>query len=55
MPPRVFDRNVKNHDGNNYVRSFPCGDQMLCTVFVQFTSWDSMRNLMLSPEAYQSK
>lgn len=55
LPRRVFDRIVKNHDGNKYIRSFTCWNQMLCMVFGQLTSRDSMRDLMLSLEAHQPK
>ncbi|BBE16625.1 mobile element protein [Aquipluma nitroreducens] len=55
LPLRVFDRIVENHQGNKYVRHFTCWNQMLCMVFGQLTSRDSMRDLMLSLEAHQSK
>ena len=55
LPRRVFDRIVRKHDGNKYVRSFTCWNQMLCMVFGQLTSRDSMRDLMLSLEAHQPK
>ena len=55
LPRRVFDRIVKNHEGNKYVRSFTCWNQMLCMVFGQLTSRDSMRDLMLSLEAHRPK
>lgn len=55
LPRRVFDRIVKDHKGNKYVRSFTCWNQMLCMVFGQLTARDSMRDLMLSLEAHQSK
>jgi hypothetical protein len=55
LPRRIFDRIVNNHKGNKYVRSFTCWNQMLCMVFGQLTSRDSMRDLMLSLEAHQSK
>ncbi len=55
LPRRVFDRIVKKNEGNKYVRSFACWNQMLCMVFGQLTSRDSMRDLMLSLEAYQPK
>lgn len=55
LPRRVFDRIVNNHQGNKYVRSFTCWNQMLCMVFGQLTARDSMRDLMLSLEAHQSK
>ena len=55
LPRRTFDRIVKNHEGNKYVRSFTYWNQMLCMVFGQLTSRDSMRDLMLSLEAHQPK
>jgi hypothetical protein len=55
LPRRVFDRIVDKHDGNKYVRSFTCWNQMLCMVFGQLTARDSMRDLMLSLEAHQPK
>ena len=55
LPRRAFDHIVKNHAGNKYVRSFTCWNQMLCMVFGQLTSRDSMRDLMLSLEAHQPK
>lgn len=55
LPHRVFDSIVRKHNGNKYVRSFTCWNQMLCMVFGQLTSRDSMRDLMLSLEAHQPK
>lgn len=55
LPRRVFDRIVSKHVGNKYVRSFTCWNQMLCMVFGQLTSRDSMRDLLLSLEAHKSK
>lgn len=55
LPRRVFDRIVDKHDGNKYVRSFTCWNQMLCMVFGQLTSRDSMRDLILSLEGHYSK
>ena len=55
LPRRIFDGIVKNHEGNKYIRTFTCWNQMLCMVFGQLTSRDSMRDLMLSLEAHQSK
>lgn len=55
LPRRVFDRIVAKHEGNKYVRSFTCWNQMLCMVFGQLTARDSMRDLMVSLEAHQSK
>jgi len=55
LPRRVFDRIVEKYDGNKYVRTFTCWNQMLCMVFGQLTSRDSMRDLMLSLEAHHTK
>ena len=55
LPRRVFDRIVSKHNGNKYVRTFTCWNQMLCMVFGQLTSRDSMRDLLLSLEAHKSK
>lgn len=55
LPRRVFDRIVQTHNGNKYVRSFTCWNQMLCMIFGQLTSRDSMRDLMLSLEGHQPK
>jgi hypothetical protein len=55
LPIRVFDRIVSKHNGNKYVRTFTCWNQMLCMVFGQLTSRDSMRDLLLSLEAHKSK
>lgn len=55
LPRRIFDRIVKEHSGNKYVRSFTCWNQMLCMVFGQLTSRDSMRDLILSLETHRSK
>ncbi len=55
LPMRIFDRIVRKYNGNKYVRSFTCWNQLLCMVFGQLTSRDSMRDLMLSLEAHKSK
>ena len=55
LPRRVFDTIVEKYQGNKYVRSFTCWNQMLCMIFGQLTNRDSMRDLMLSLEAHQNK
>lgn len=52
---KAFDRIVQTYEGNKYIRTFSCWNQMLCMVFGQLTSRDSMRDLMLSLEAHQPK
>ena len=55
LPQRVFDGFVAKYSGNKHIRHFTCWNQMLCMVFGQLTSRDSMRDLMLSLEAHQPK
>ena len=55
LPRRTFDNIVENYQGNKYVRTFTCWNQMLCMIFGQLTNRDSMRDLMLSLEAHQTK
>lgn len=55
LPRRVFDGIVEKYDGNKKVRSFTCWNQLLCMVFGQLTSRDSMRDLMLCLEAHSAK
>lgn len=55
LPRRVFHRIVEKYNGNKYVKSFTCWNQMLCMVFGQLTSRESMRDLMMSLEAHKSK
>lgn len=55
LPRRIFDRIVKAHGGNKYVKSFTCWNQMLCMVFGQLSSRESMRDLMLRLEAHRPK
>lgn len=55
LPRRAFDRIVEDYEGNKYVRSFSCWNQMLCMLFGQLTGRDSMRDLMLSLEAHKPK
>ena len=33
LPRMLFDRKVEKYEGNKYVRSFTCWNQMLCLVF----------------------
>jgi len=55
LPRRVFDRIVSKYEGNKFVRSFTCWNQMLCMVFGQLTSRDSMRDLIMSLEGHKPK
>ena len=55
LPRRVFDTIVAKYDGNKKIRTFTCWNQMLCMIFGQLTARDSMRDLMLSLEAHNTK
>ena len=55
LPQRVFDRLVTKYDGNKKVRHFTCWNQLLCMVFGQLSSRDSLRDLIIVIEAHQSK
>jgi hypothetical protein len=55
LPRRTFDRIVDRYNGNKYVRSFTCWNQMLLMIFGQLTARDSMRDLMLSLEGHHPK
>lgn len=55
LPRRVFDRIVKKYNGNKNVKTFTCWNQMLCMVFGQLSGRDSMRDLITSLEAHESK
>jgi len=55
LPRRVFDTIVIKYDGNKKIRTFTCWNQMLCMIFGQLTARDSMRDLMLSLEAHNTK
>jgi IS4 transposase len=55
LPQRVFDRLVTKYDGNKKVRHFTCWNQLLCMIFGQLSSRDSLRDLIIVIEAHQSK
>lgn len=55
LPARVFDRCVKAHKGNKWVKHFTCYNQMLCMMFGQLSNRDSLRDLMVCITAHQPK
>jgi len=55
LPSRVFDRIVKKYNGNKYIRTFTCRNQMLCMVFGQLTNRDSLRDLIVTIDAHKAK
>jgi hypothetical protein len=55
LPQRVFDRLVIKYDGNKYVKHFTCWNQLLCMIFGQLTSRNSLRDLAVIIEAHKNK
>lgn len=55
LPQRVFDKYVKKHDGNKYIKHFTCLNQLLCMLFGQLTNRDSLRDLIVAINAHSSK
>ncbi len=55
LPQRVFDGIVKRYTGNKYVKHFTCWNQLLCMVFGQITSRESLRDLIVVLEAHYQK
>jgi len=55
LPRRIFDRTVAKHNGNKYVRHFTCWNQLLCMVFGQLTTRDSLRDLITVIDAHSLK
>lgn len=55
LPQRVFDSIVKKYDGDRYVKHFSCWNQLLCMLFGQLTSRDSLRDLIITLEAHNKK
>jgi len=55
FPRRVFDRIVDKHNGNKWVKHFTCWNQLLCMVFGQLTTRESLRDLLVTIEAHSLK
>lgn len=55
LPQRVFDRIVKQFNGNYRVRHFTCWNQMMAMMFGQLSNRDSLRDLVLTINAHPSK
>lgn len=55
LPNRVFDRIVLKHSGDKYVKHFSCYNQLLCLIFGQLCSRESLRDLTIIINAHQSK
>ena len=55
LPQRIFDRLVEKHQGNKRVRELTCRNQLLCMIFGQLSNRDSLRDLIVTIQAHQSK
>lgn len=55
LPQRVFDRLVTKYNGNKNIKHFTCWNQLLCMLFGQLSSRESLRDLITVIEAHQSK
>ncbi len=55
LPQRVFDRIVKQYNGNRYVKHFTCWNQLLCMMFGQMSKKESLRDLLTSITPHSSK
>lgn len=55
LPQRVFDRITANYQGNKSVKHFTCWNQLLCMIFRQLSARESLRDLITTIEAHQSK
>ena len=55
LPQRQFDRIVLKHNGNYKTRHFTCWNQLLCMMFGQLSSRESLRDLVLTINAHPGK
>lgn len=55
LPKRQFDHIVNKHNGDKYVKHFSCWNQLLCMVFGQLTSRESLRDLIKVVSAHKDK
>jgi hypothetical protein len=55
LPQRVFDGYVSKYFGNKHVRHFTCWNQLLCMIFGQLSSRESLRDLVVIIEAHKRK
>lgn len=50
-----FNRIVAKYDGDKYVKSFTCWNQLLTMMFGQLTNRESLRDLIVATEAHSGK
>ncbi len=54
IPRHEFRAIVRRHRGEHYVKRFSCWDQLLCMVFAQLTSRESLRDIETCLRAFES-
>ena len=55
LPARIFDRCVLAWNGDKWTKHFTCWNQLLCMMFGQFSSRDSLRDLLVCINAHKPK
>lgn len=55
LDPYKFHRIVKKHDGDKYVKSYTCWNQLLTMMFGQLSNRESLRDLVVAMEAHAGK
>ena len=51
----IFKYIVKKYDGNKYVKSYTCWNQLLTMIFGQLSNRESLRDLIVAMEAHAGK
>ena len=55
LPARIFDRSVRRHQGDKWIKHFTCWNQLLCMMFGQLSNRESLRDLLVCISAHQPK
>lgn len=55
LPSRIFDRCVKQFNGNKWTKHFSCWNQMMCMMFGQLSGRESLRDLLVTISAHSTK
>lgn len=55
LPKRIFDGIVKKYNGDKYVKTFTCWNQLLVMMFGQLSSCDSLREVICIIDAIKNK
>ena len=50
-----FNRIVTKYEGDKYIKSYACWNQLLTMMFGQFSNRESLRNLIIAMEAHTGK